>query len=116
MAILYEGFEGAAADPVVGITFFVLSAAITLGAIIGAILEREPSVLVIIFFSVLLALFGYMFSTDRRIPIVKATINDTVPWVEINDKYSLYKQENELYIFEVKDTTNEEWEKHIKGE
>lgn len=62
----------------------------------------------------IVALFGLNEYLDTRIPIIKATMNDEVSWQEIYNKYEFKSQEGEIYIFEVKDTTNEEWEAFLK--
>ena len=40
---------------------------------------------------------------DRRETIVYATIDDSVPWSEVNDRYELIRQDGKRYQLRVKD-------------
>ena len=40
---------------------------------------------------------------DRRETIVYATIDDTVPWSEVNEKYELIRQDGKIYQLRVKE-------------
>ena len=59
--------------------------------------------------AIVLAICGLLSISDFRTPIVKATVNEEVTWQEINNKYELAEQEDQIYIFKVKNTTIEEW-------
>ena len=107
MEILYEGIKGQAAVPwlawVCGI-----AGAILLGIASYAMVENEKGVAIWSFVMVILCAFLCIQNvTDSRYPIVKATINDTIPWKEVNEKYTLIDQEGDIYIFRVKENTNE---------
>ena len=61
-------------------------------------------------------LLGVHLITDSRVPIVKATINEIVPWQEVNSKYELLEQTGKIYTFKVKDVSIKDWENLIKEE
>lgn len=115
MNILYYGFSGSGSNVFGGIFLFILAAIIAIISVAMAIADGEIS----IFFvgsavAVIFTLWGLGEYLDARIPIIKATINDEVSWQEIYNKYEFKSQEGEIYIFKVKDTTNEEWEAFLK--
>ena len=103
MEILYEGIKGHAAMPwlawVCGI-----AGAILLGIAIYAIIENEKGAAFWSFVMVILCAFLCIENAiDSRYPIVKATINETIPWKEVNKRYELIDQEGEIYIFRVRE-------------
>jgi len=110
MNILYYGFNGPAASVLVGWIFLV---GVVFFAVIAIVAFSEKQygsgvfsglVSIILIYSTV-----YAFS-DNRVPIVKATIDDNISYVEMNSHYELMKQEGKLYTFKVLDTSNEEWE------
>ena len=110
MNILYYGFVGAPKDVLVGYIFLGGLMVFTAIAII-AIVEKEWMVAGV--FGV--AAFALIFAvcnafTDNRTPIVKATLDSNISYVEVNKDYELMKQEGKIYQFKVLNTTNEEWE------
>jgi len=115
MEILFKGFIGSGSDLALGWFMIALGAALCLGAIFSFIQGYEGSIGIILI-GVLIIIFGFVLKADNRIPIIKATINESVSWQEINDKYKLREQTGKIYTFEVKDTTIEEWESLIKEE
>lgn len=44
--------------------------------------------------------------SHNRETIVYATIDDTVPWTEINEKYELIRQDGKIYQLRVKEDAN----------
>ena len=60
--------------------------------------------------------FYELMKCDFRVPIIKTTINDSISYHEINDRYKLISQEGEIYTFKVLNTAPEEWEQVIKDQ
>lgn len=113
MEILFKGFGGHASDPVFGwfcIIFGAIFGLITIVCIVKGFEAGGATFVVTIFLIVL----GFLIKGDNRYPIIKATINDTISWQEINDKYELREQTGKIYTFEVRNMSNEEWEALIK--
>ena len=114
MSILYYGIEGSAPDVTAGWIFLGLSILIFLTVIILLIILKDPAVLVIGLFLIPLIAVTFTAFDDSRVPIIKATVDDQVPWSNIIDKYELQKQEGLLYTFKVKNVSLEEWEKVVE--
>lgn len=110
MNILYYGFIGAPKSVLVG---YILLGACLFFTVVSIIELVEKEWIGAGFFGV--AAFALVFAvcsafTDNRTPIVKATLDSNISYVEINKDYELMKQEGKLYTFKVLNTTNEEWE------
>lgn len=110
MNILYYGFIGAPKSTLIG---YILLGALVFFAVVSIIEAVEKEWIGAGVFGVLA--FGLIFSvcnafTDTRTPIVKATLDSNISYVEINKDYELMKQEGKIYQFKVLNTTNEEWE------
>lgn len=110
MNILYYGFDGAPADVLIGYILLGVLVFFTAVSIIEVIGKEWIGA---VFFGV--TAFALVFAvcdafTDNRTPIVKATLDSNISYVEINKDYKLMKQEGKIYTFEVLNTTNEEWE------
>ena len=115
MNILYEGMLGTAANPTLGWPL-ILSAVIVL--IVGIILGckdiiPEGGVAFIMAVTIAVIIIGILNLVDNRVPIIKAIFNDTVSYEEIESKYKLRTHEGELYTFEVKNVTPDEWQLHL---
>lgn len=110
MNILYYGFIGAPKSVLVG---YILLGACLFFTVVSIIELVEKEWIGAGFFGV--AAFALVFAvcsafTDNRTPIVKATLDPNISYVEINKDYELMKQEGKIYQFKVLNTTNEEWE------
>lgn len=114
MTILYEGFDGRPAIPIVGWIIIGLGILAIATFIYFLIKEDTQDIGILLGFAIVCIIVGFIFNADIRIPIVKATVNKEVSWQEINDKYELIEQQDQLYTFKVKNTTIEEWENHLK--
>lgn len=114
MTILYEGFDGRAAMPILGWTIIGLGILMFIIFICFLIKKDTQGLGALVGFAFVCIIAGLIFNADIRVPIVKATVNEEIPWQEINDKYELAKQEDQIYTFKVKNTTIEEWENHLK--
>ena len=114
MTILYEGFNGRPSTPIFGWTLIGLGILAVVVFIYFLIKKDTQGIGILLGFAIVCIMAGFAFNADIRIPIVKATINEEVSWREINDKYELAGQEDQIYTFKVKNTTIEEWENHLK--
>lgn len=114
MSILYYGIEGSAPDLVVGWICLGLAAIVLILFIVLAIILKEPSTAVILLFLIPLIAVTFAAFNDSRVPIIKATVDDQIPWQTITEKYELQKQEGLLYTFKVKNVSLEEWEKVVE--
>lgn len=100
MTILYESVAG---QPNLGMSILLygFAALIAIMFIIAAIKVEEPAVLLGLVGSVLFALLGFLYSQDTSYPIVKATLNDTVPYVEVAEHYEYISREGDIWTFKV---------------
>jgi hypothetical protein len=114
MTILYEGFDGKPSMPILGWVVVGLGILMIITVIWFLITKDIEGIGALLGIGIVLVIGGLVLTSDTRIPIVKATINEEICWQEINDKYELIEQQNQLYIFKVKNTTVEEWENHLK--
>jgi len=105
MEVLYEYTAGNAPLLVPAIILWSLGCIFTILCIIMMIMDGEISSVgcLSLLFSVLLGCAGFAFNQDTRRQEVKATLNDTITWREINEKYELVKQEGEIYTFKVRE-------------
>ena len=109
MTILYEGFNGYIADPILG-WFLIAMGIILFINFIYLVINDDwaGSTIGILLFAIVLVLIGVFAMKDRQYPIIKATINEETSWQDINNKYELIEQEGRIYTFKVKNMTNEE--------
>ena len=110
MNILYYGFVGAPRSVLIG---YILLGACLFFTVVSIIEIAEKEWIGGGVFGVLA--LGLIFSVcnafiDNRTPIVKATLDSNISYVEVNKDYELMKQEGKIYQFKVLNTTNEEWE------
>ena len=114
MNILYEGFDGRPAMPILGWVLIGLGILMFITFIWHLIKKDTEGIGALLGIGIVLAICGLLSISDFRTPIVKATVNEEISWQEINDKYELAKQEDQIYTFKVKNTTIEKWENHLK--
>ena len=114
MNILYYGFDGSGSYPILGWTLIVVSAIIIIVSLIILITDRDIESILTVIIGGLLLFCGITCFGDDRIPVVKATIDDTVLWCDITENYELKSQEGDIYTFKVLNTTIEEWEAFLK--
>lgn len=103
MEILYEHVAGSAPCMPLAIVAWSIAGLFALLIIVEAIRDEDPSYLLLLFLTAIIALLGFKFTPDTRYNEVVATINENVSWNEVNDKYELLKQEGQLYTFKVKE-------------
>lgn len=117
MNILYEGFYGNAGVQFFGWVLIIIGILFFIGSIICLLTSIEDFgelSICLLGLASMIVLSGLAVKTDWRYPVIKATINEKVSWQEINDKYELINQQDQIYTFKVKNMTNQEWENHLK--
>lgn len=116
MNILYYGMSGSAADPTKGWMFILIGIVILVGGviiIINSSIDEDWSVIPLVI-SITLIIIGVPKLFDTRSPYITATLDNTVSFTEIQDKYKLKKKEGQLYTFEVLNVDINEWEQLVK--
>lgn len=118
MNILYYGFRGAASLPVlgwtvigIGIALFVIGCVAFIYNVIDG-KELIASAVGAIFAIVI----GIIAKADTRVPIVKATVDNEIPWVEVAKDYKYLDSEGDICIFEVLNTSVKDWELKVNGQ
>lgn len=118
MEILFRGFSGHA--PFLDAAAIAFAAcAVSIASMLIIVTKGSVKRFGWVPFICILCSFIYMFLgvyliIDSRVPIIKATINETVPWQEVNSKYELLEQTGKIYTFKVKDISVKDWETLIK--
>ena len=112
MTILYETTRLTGRYLVATVILFLISA-LLIAAIIYCKRHGDNTYIVLIPTTVVLVVLNVV-CFFMKTKIVKATVNDTVPWIEINDKYELLDQEGDIYTFAVKEDKNELVQKEEK--
>ena len=117
MNILYYGFRGAASVPVLGWILIAIGAGFVIFSAICWLYDTINGVEFVgggiaSVFAILLGIFAL---ADTRVPIVKATVNNEIPWVEVAKDYKYLGNEGNIYIFEALNKTIEEWEPKVNG-
>lgn len=108
MTILYQSECGSAPILWFSIVLWSIGAILLIASIVLWIQDEDPVCLFGVAVGVAALILGFATNTDTRYTEIKATINDTVSWQEINEKYELLSQEGDLYTFKFKeDSVNE---------
>ena len=109
MTILYEGVGGSGPCMWLSIAIWSIAGLAGICAIVLSFTEKDTSYLLFLILAIAVALVGFRFTSDDRYTEVYATIDDSVSWTEVNEKYELIKQKGEMYIFKEreKDETQE---------
>ena len=103
MTILYQSECGSAPILWLSIVLWSLGTILLIASIISWIHDEDPAYVLGVLCSVAALILGFAANTDTRHTEIKATINDTVSWQEINEKYELLSQEGNLYTFKLKE-------------
>ena len=103
MTILYQSECGSAPILWLSIVLWSLGAILLIASIVLWIQDEDPVFLLGVAVGVAALILGFATNTDTRYTEIKATINDTVSWQEINEKYELLSQEGDLYTFKLKE-------------
>ena len=116
MNILYYGMSGSAANPNLGWPLVIIGVILLIVCpiILGNLCSSDAWIGIagIIVFSCLI--IGIVNLIDNRSPYITATLDDTVSFTEIQDKYELEKKEGQLYTFKVLNVDIDEWEQLVK--
>lgn len=117
MNILYCGFRGAASLPVLGWVLIGIGIALFVGGCIAFFFDviEGSEFGASVFGAIIAVVIGLIAKADTRVPIVKATVNTEIPWVEVTKDYKYLDHEGDICIFEVLNTTVEEWEPKVNG-
>lgn len=103
MTILYQSECGSAPIWWLSIVLWFLGTILLIASIVLWIQDEDPMILFGVTVGVAALILGFAVNTDTRHTEIKATINDTVSWQEINQKYELLSQEGNLYTFKLKE-------------
>lgn len=105
---------GGASNPTLGWSLIIGGIILLVIGILLGIKDYIEDSIVCLFIGIFVTtlIFGIINLIDNRIPIVKATINETVSFQEIDEKYKLRTVEGEIYTFEVK-ISPDEWQLHL---
>ncbi len=116
MTILYRGFNGHGVMSELA-WMLIAAGAIFLILFIFSIMHEWNDVGASLAFGLAVGFIvcGLMFFKDTRVPIVKAIIDEDITWQEMNKNYELLGNEGDIYKFEVKNVTVEDWEKEIEN-
>ena len=116
MNILYYGMSGSAANLNLGWPLVIIGAIlmIVLPIIIGHFCDSDNWLAVAIIAVSVCLIIGIYNLIDSRSPYIIATLDDTVSFTELQDKYELKKKEGQLYTFKVLNVDIDEWEQLTK--
>lgn len=108
MTILYQSTEGHAPMIWVAIVVWVVAAINIIPSLILWIRDDELKWFVLICIGIFLVFCGFSAIANTHHTKIKATIDDTVSWQEINEKYELLYQEGNLYTFKLREDSTHE--------
>lgn len=115
MNILYEGISGSAANPQLGGLLFSIGVVVMIaGILLYMHLDIDDNCLFLLIIPLSCILIGIFNLVDSRRPVVKATLNDTIPFTEIQEHYEYVDKEGDIYIFKPRNINIDEWEQQIK--
>lgn len=116
MNILYYGMSGSAANPNLGWPLVIIGVIlmIVLPIIIGHFCDSDNWMAVAIIVVSVCLIIGIYNLIDSRSPYITATLDNTVPFTELQNKYELKKKEGQLYTFKVLNVDINEWEQLVK--
>lgn len=116
MNILYYGFRGGASLPFIGWPVIIIGAGFLIFTFVCWIRDViDTEFFARLFVGIFAIIIGILTVVDTRVPIVKATINNEIPWVEVAKDYKYLDREGDIYIFEALNKTIEEWEPKVNG-
>lgn len=118
MNILYYGFRGGASIPVLGWTAIIIGAGFLILSCICWIRDviMNTEFAGGCFVGILAIILGIVAVVDTRVPIVKATVDNEIPWVEVAKDYKYLDSEGDICIFEVLNTSVKDWELKVNGQ
>lgn len=115
MNILYEGITGSAANPQLGGLLLGIGIMVMIvGMLLYIHLNIDEDWLVLLIIPLACIIIGIFNFIDSRRPIVKATLDDTISFTEIQKHYEYIDKEGDIYIFKPRNVDIDEWEQQIK--
>lgn len=116
MNILYYGMSGSAANSNLGWPLVIIGAILTivLPIILGHFCDSDNWIAVAGIITGLCLIIGIFNLIDSRSPYITATLDNTVSFTELQNKYELKKKEGQLYTFKVLNVDIDEWEQLVK--
>lgn len=115
MNILYYGMPGSAANPQLGGLLICIGIiVIVVGMILLARFCVNDNWLILLVIPIACLIIGISNLIDSRRPIVKATLDNTVSFTEIQEHYDYIGKEGDIYIFRPRNVNIDEWEQLIK--
>lgn len=115
MNILYQGMSGSAANPQLGGLLLCVGIVVTIvGTILLALSGANDNWLVLLIIPLACIVIGIINLIDSRRPVVKATLDDTVSFTEIQKYYEYVDKEGDIYIFKPRNVDIDKWEQQIK--
>jgi len=116
MNILYYGMSGSAANPRLGGLLLCIGIVVMIvGVILLALSDLDDNWLVLLIIPLACIIIGIFNLIDSRTPVIKATLNDTIPFTEIQEHYEYVDKEGDIYIFKPRNVNIDEWEQRIKS-
>ena len=115
MNILYEGMYGSAANPQLGWLLLCIGIVVMIvGTILLALSGADENWLVLLIIPLACIIIGIFNLIDSRTPVVKATLDDTVSFTEIQKHYEYLGKEGDIYTFKPHNINIDEWEQQVK--
>lgn len=115
MNILYEGMYGSAANPQLGGPLLCIGIVVAIvGTILLALSGADDNWLVLLIIPLACIIIGIFNLIDSRTPVVKATLDDTISFTEIQKHYEYVNKEGDIYIFKPRNINIDEWEQQVK--
>ena len=114
MNILYYGMLGSAANPQLGGLLIGISIIVIVGIILFVHFCIDDNWLVLLAIPLACLIIGIFNLIDSRRPVVKATLDNTVSFTEIQEHYDYIGKEGDIYIFRPRNVNIDEWEQLIK--
>ena len=115
MNILYEGMYGSAANPQLGWLLLCIGIVVMIvGTILLALSGADENWLALLIIPLACIIIGIFNLIDSRTPVVKATLDDTVSFTEIQKHYEYLGKEGDIYTFKPHNINIDEWEQQVK--
>ena len=101
MTILYEYVYGAGPLLWASIILWALAIASFICITILVFIDKKVEYVILYVFVALAIIAGYMCSTDTRCHMVKALIDDTIPYTEVCKNYEYVSKEGDIWTLRV---------------
>lgn len=116
MNILYYGMSGSAANSQLGWLLVCIGIIVMIvGMILLAHFCADDNLLALLIIpTIACIIIGIYNLADSRKPIVKATLDNTISFTEIQEHYDYIGKEGDIYIFRPRNVNIDEWEQLVK--